>query len=74
MPETRQYGALKIGLFVTAIVWFLFSFHELFKATVNIAEYQFFSGPSATYFDVIYIMWLLLGSLGGWSGWFVDVV
>ena len=60
MPETRQYGALKIGLFVTAIVWFLFSFHELFKATVNIAEYQFFSGPSAT--------WILVTDVSGVIG------
>jgi hypothetical protein len=60
MPETRQYGALKIGLFLTAIVWFLFSFHELFKATVNIAEYQFFSGPGAT--------WILVTDVSGVIG------
>jgi hypothetical protein len=60
MSETRQYGALKIGLFVTALVWFLFSFHELFKATVNISEYQFFSGPGAT--------WILVTDVSGVIG------
>ncbi len=44
LTEAKSYSPLKIGLLITAIVWFLFSFHEFFKAMVNINEYLYMGG------------------------------
>jgi hypothetical protein len=44
LTEAKSYSPLKIGLLVTAVVWFLFSFHEFFKAMVNINEYLSMGG------------------------------
>jgi hypothetical protein len=60
LAEVKSYSPLKIGLLITAVVWFLFSFHELFKATVNISEYTFFFGPGAT--------WILVTDVSGVIG------
>jgi len=42
--EAKLASPLKIGLLAVASVWFLFSFHELFKAMVNINEYLYMGG------------------------------
>ncbi len=45
--DAKAYSPLEIGLLTVASIWFLFSFHELFKAMININEYLTMSGPGA---------------------------
>lgn len=66
MEQLRSVLMLKVGLLVTSLVWFLFSFHELFKACVNINEYLFFQGPSAT--------WILITDVSGVIGLIVRTI
>jgi hypothetical protein len=44
MNEKKSVSPLQIGLLTVTAIWFLFSFHELFKAMVNINEYLYFGG------------------------------
>ena len=60
MTESKMYSPVKIGLFIVALVWFLFTFHELFKGMVNIGEYAYFTGPAST--------WVLITDVSGGIG------
>jgi hypothetical protein len=66
LTETKSFSPLKLGVFVAALIWFLFSFHELFKAFVNINEYAFFVGPSST--------WVLITDVSGVIGLVVRAI
>lgn len=66
MTESKMYAPLKIGVLIVALVWFLFSFHELFKGMVNIGEYAYFSGPGST--------WILITDVSGAAGLIARVV
>jgi hypothetical protein len=66
LTETKSVSPLKLGVFVAALIWFLFSFHELFKAFVNINEYAFFVGPSST--------WVLITDVSGVIGLVVRAI
>jgi hypothetical protein len=50
--ESETYSPLKIGLLASITIWFLFSFHELFKAFTSINEYSSFSGPAAFWVQI----------------------
>ncbi len=45
--DAKAYSPLEIGLLTVASIWFLFSFHELFKAMININEFTSMTGPGA---------------------------
>jgi hypothetical protein len=47
MIENKTLSPLKVGLITVSSVWFLFSFHELFKAMVNINEFMQFEGGNS---------------------------
>ena len=66
MTETKSVSPLRLGVFVAALIWFLFSFHELFKAFVNINEYALFVGPSST--------WILITDISGVIGLVVRTI
>lgn len=69
MVEARSYLPLKIGLLIVAIVWFMFSFHELFKATVNIAEYANIASNRP-----ILAFWILITDISGVIGLVIRTV
>ncbi len=60
IDDKPSYSAVKIGLLIAALSWFLFSLHELFKGTVNIGEYSYLSGPTST--------WVLITDVSGFFG------
>ncbi len=50
--ENKIYTPLKIGLLTSITIWFLFSFHELFKAMTSINEFATISGPAAFWVQI----------------------
>jgi len=66
LTEKKSITPLRLGVFIASLIWFLFSFHELFKAFVNINEYVFFEGPSAT--------WILITDVSGVIGLIVRTI
>lgn len=64
----ERTNALTVGLLITAVTWFLFSFHELFKAVVNINEYLYFPGQVAVWVmatDYVGVVGLIARTVAG---------
>jgi hypothetical protein len=56
----KTHPSLKVGLLTVSTIWFLFSFHELFKAMVNINEFVYVAGPNA--------FWIMITDYSGVVG------
>ena len=75
MSNTRSYLSLKIGLLIVAIVWFLFSFHELVKAIAAINEYVYVSSTILSSWiqitDIFGVVGLVIRTVAGFTAFAV---